>query len=66
MNDSRFSRTIARARSHWELVRSRCTDAGYSVTEWVYITAGGVTVGGLIYAAIQTKALEKIGIINGG
>ncbi|CAM5712947.1 hypothetical protein SANTM175S_03315 [Streptomyces antimycoticus] len=29
------------------------------------ITAGGATIAGLIYAAINGKVLEKIGIING-
>lgn len=66
----RLSRAVAAVRRHWATVRPRLGDrlrgdAGYSVTEWVFITAAGATVAGLIYAAVQSKALEKIGIING-
>ncbi|MEU5108467.1 hypothetical protein AB0H07_40465 [Streptomyces sp. NPDC021354] len=66
----RVSRAVAAVRRHWATVHSRITDRqlsdlGYSVTEWVFITAAGATVAGLIYAAVQSKALEKIGIING-
>ncbi|CAM5676180.1 hypothetical protein SANTM175S_09014 [Streptomyces antimycoticus] len=61
----RLTSAAAAARRHWTRIRAASTDAGYSVTEWVIITAGGATIAGLIYAAINGKVLEKIGIING-
>ncbi|MFJ5779259.1 hypothetical protein [Streptomyces sp. NPDC093094] len=41
-------------------------DAGQSTTELAVMAAVLIVVAGLVVAAIRTKAMEKIGIINGG
>ncbi|MGI5346605.1 hypothetical protein ACQEU8_35695 [Streptomyces sp. CA-250714] len=60
-----WNRISQAARTRIQAVRGRLSDAGYSVMEWVFITAAGATVAALIYAAINTKVLEKINVIKG-
>ncbi|MFI0742349.1 hypothetical protein ACH4PU_30385 [Streptomyces sp. NPDC021100] len=55
--------TLLRAR--WEQLKA-ARDAGQSSTELAVITGALLIVAGLVVVAIKTKALEKIGIINGG
>lgn len=54
-----------RTRDRIELVRAN-SDSGFEALQMLIIAAIGVTIIGLAYVAINTKALEKIGIINGG
>lgn len=61
----RFPRAAAALRRHQEKLRAAGSDAGYSVTEWVFITAAGGTLALLIYAAINGKVAEKIATIAG-
>jgi hypothetical protein len=46
--------------------RGRLSDAGYSVTEWAYITAAGGGIATILYLAIdgtaRAKALEIAGL----
>ncbi|WP_316784365.1 hypothetical protein [Streptomyces sasae] len=61
--DLDFLTTLLRAR--WEqLVEAR--DAGQSTTELAVMAAVLIVVAGLVVAAIRTKVLEKIGIIDAG
>ncbi|MBV7249283.1 hypothetical protein [Streptomyces sp. MW-W600-10] len=66
MNTRRLTRTAAMVRRHYTRVRGQVSDAGYSVTEWVFITAGGGAIAGMIYLAIdgtaQRKAAEILGL----
>jgi len=60
-----WNRISRAAQTRIQAARGRLSDAGYSVMEWVFITAAGATVAAAIYAAINSKVLEKIGIIKG-
>lgn len=60
-----WSRITTAARGRVEAARGRVSDAGYSVMEWVFITAGGATLAALIYVAVNSKVLEKINVIQG-
>ncbi|MFD7283846.1 hypothetical protein ACFV80_44390 [Streptomyces sp. NPDC059862] len=61
--DLTYLTTLLRAR--WEQLKS-AGDAGQSTTELAVMAAVLIVVAGLVVAAIRTKVLEKIGIINGG
>lgn len=61
--DLTFLITMLRARS--EQIKD-ARDAGQSTTELAVMAAVLIVVAGLVVAAIRTKAMEKIGIINGG
>jgi len=45
-------------------MRGEERDRGASALEWVLISAAVALIIAAVYAAIQAKALEKIGIIN--
>ncbi|MFI5634682.1 hypothetical protein ACIA8E_36110 [Streptomyces sp. NPDC051664] len=60
-----LTRTAAAVRRHHDRVRGALSDAGYSVTEWAFITAGGGTIAGVLYLAIDAKAQEKAAQILG-
>lgn len=53
--------------AHDRMARLRDVEAdrGASAFEWVLIAAATVAIIGLVYAAINGKVAEKIGIIKG-
>jgi hypothetical protein len=60
-------KTVARLQVHWALMKERMKDdRGQSTSELAVMAAVLIVVAGLVVAAIRTKVLEKIGIINGG
>jgi hypothetical protein len=61
--DLTYLTTLLRAR--WDQLKN-AADNGQSTTELAVMAAVLVVVAGLVVAAIRTKVLEKIGIINGG
>lgn len=46
------------------VMRGEDRDKGASALEWVLISAAVALIIAAVYAAIQSKALEKIGIID--
>lgn len=52
-------------RSRWQVLRGRGAETGASAPEWAYITAAGLALAGLIYAAVQSGVAEKISQIKG-
>ena len=61
--DLTYLTTLLRAR--WDKLKN-ADDAGQSTTELAVMAAVLIVVAGLVVAAIRTKVLEKIGIIDGG
>ncbi|MBO7937908.1 hypothetical protein [Streptomyces antibioticus] len=61
--DLTYLTTLLRAR--FEQFKS-AGDTGQSTTELAVMAAVLIVIAGLVVAAIRTKVLEKIGIINGG
>ncbi|WP_425824633.1 hypothetical protein [Streptomyces fractus] len=60
---SRLRTVLQRRYGH---LRGRLSDAGYSVTEWAYITAAGGGIATILYLAInetaRAKAMEIAGL----
>lgn len=65
MITSHLTRVTAAVARHYRRVRGAMTDAGYSVTEWAFITAAGGGIATLIYVAIDSTARAKIAQILG-
>ncbi|MFF9569954.1 hypothetical protein [Streptomyces sp. NPDC014685] len=63
---SRSTRFTTMLRRRYGHMRGRLSDAGYSVTEWAYITAAGGGIATIIYLAIdgtaRSKAMEIAGL----
>lgn len=62
---TRRSRIAAALRRRWDYTRAHLHGDRGSATEWALITAGGGTLVGLVYVAINTKIGEKITQILG-
>ncbi|MEK0097750.1 hypothetical protein WDA79_04400 [Streptomyces sp. A475] len=62
----RFTRLSAVLHRRYGHLRGRLSDAGYSVTEWAYITAAGGGIATILYLAIdgtaRAKAMEIAGL----
>jgi hypothetical protein len=57
-----------RLRAAWDRRRRslrEAVDRGQSTLEWVIIMAACALLIAIVYAAVHSKILEKIGIING-
>ncbi|MGQ4356577.1 hypothetical protein [Streptomyces drozdowiczii] len=61
----RLIRLRAFVQQRYDHARSHLSDAGYSVTEWAYITAAGGGIATIIYLAIDTTARAKAAQIVG-
>ncbi|MBZ6295899.1 hypothetical protein ACWCQJ_31565 [Streptomyces olivaceus] len=60
-------KTVARVQIYWAHMNEKMKDdRGQSTSELAVMAAVLIVVAGLVVAAIRTKVLEKIGIINGG
>ncbi|GAA1264688.1 MULTISPECIES: hypothetical protein [Streptomyces] len=55
----RFTRLSAVLHRRYGHARGRLSDAGYSVTEWAYITAAGGGIATILYLAIDSTARAK-------
>lgn len=62
---SRLTRLRSFVQQRYAHARGRLSDAGYSVTEWAYITAAGGGIATILYLAIDGTARAKAAQIAG-